>query len=163
MPDVRHASYALDLAKNFDMLAVKTYSQDYIDACRARVESQLAGYRMVMAAKRRASVKDPTLDKAFEAFESAFFNNMVIVLESSFVHRLRTVEGKDGNPLNEVRVLASSMMLNNETVMADSTVKMKPAKSILKLEVGDDIRLNEDEFVLLFEAFIAEIERKFAS
>ena len=40
---------------------------------------------------------------------------------------------------------------------------MKPAKSILKLEVGDDIRLNEDEFVLLFEAFIAEIERKFAS
>ena len=30
------------------------------------------------------------------------FNNMTLVLDRYFVHRLRTVTGKDGNPLNQL-------------------------------------------------------------
>ena len=130
------------------MLGMKTYPQDYIDACRARVDAQLAAYRA-------AAVKD-------SAVEAAFFNNMVIVLDSYFTHRLRGVEGKDGNPLNEVRVLASSMMQGGEKLVKDTQIKLDPATSVLGLEVGATIALTEADFVALSKAFFAELEARFA-
>jgi hypothetical protein len=144
------------------MLAINTYPQTYIDACRTRVEVQLADFQKLVAAKNRAGSKGPVFDKAFAAFESAFFNNLVIVLEGYFVHRTRGVEKKDGNPLNEVRVMAASMMLNGEVMMADSSVKMDPEKSVLKLSVGDKIALNEQSFTLLFKAFFEDLQTKYA-
>ena len=68
---------------------------------------------------------------------------------------------KDGNPLNEVRVLRNSMLNNNNIVCADNTIKLNPATSVLKYKVGDEITLSEAEFLLLFKAFFAEIERKY--
>jgi len=130
------------------MLGMKTYPQDYIDACRARVDAQLAAYRA-------AVVKD-------SAVEAVFFNNMVIVLDSYFTHRLRGVEGKDGNPLNEVRVLASSMMQGGEKLVKDTQIKLDPETSVLGLEVGATIALTEADFVALSKAFFAELETKFA-
>ena len=55
--------------------------------------------------------KEASLDKAFESFESAFFNNMIIVLDSYFVHRTMAIQKIDGNPLNEVRGLAPACAL----------------------------------------------------
>ena len=115
---------------------------------------------------RRSSERSGTgdaapLDVAIEAFEGAFFNNMVLVLDESFVHRLRTIEGKDGNALNEVRVLCNSILLNNGVMSVDSSIKLSPDKSVLKYQVGDEIRLNEADFSLLSSAFFAEIERKY--
>ena len=46
---------------------------------------------------------------AVDAFVPRFFNGLVLQLDYSFVHRTRNLEGKDGNPLNEVRVLCSSL------------------------------------------------------
>jgi hypothetical protein len=40
------------------------------------------------------------------------------------------LEKKDGNPLNEVRILCNSMMNNNDLMCADKTVKFDPAKSV---------------------------------
>jgi len=45
---------------------------------------------------------------------------------------------------------------------ADKTIKFNPAKSILKLQFGDEIKLAESDFVLLFRAYFAEIEAKFS-
>ena len=86
---------------------------------------------------------------------------MVLALDSYFVHRARAIEKKDGNPLNEVRMLCNSMMNNNKIMCADKTIKFAPAKSVLKYRVGDEIKLNEADFILLSSAFFAEIESKY--
>lgn len=143
------------------MLGVKTYPREYVAACRARVDADLAAYRSLVAAAKKQPAIDKKLNAAIEAFESAFFNNMVLVLDEMFVHRLRTVEGKDGNPLNEVRVLCNSMLHNKNIMTADNSIKLSPASSVLKYQVGDEIKLSEANFVALSAAFFAELERKF--
>jgi hypothetical protein len=115
---------------------------------------------LIAAARNQASSDEPLLDAAIEAFEPHFFNNMVLALDSHFVHRARAMETKDGNPLNEVRMLCNSMISNNNIMCAEKTIKSDPAKSVLKYRVGDDIKLNEADLMLLSSAFLAEIEDK---
>ncbi|MDI9926378.1 hypothetical protein [Rhodococcus sp. IEGM 1341] len=136
------------------MLSVKSYSREYIDACRARLDSQLAAYRAV--ASKRTSTTDVD-----EAFDVAFFNNLVLTLEVYFLHRISGQEKKNGNPLNEVRVLAASMTAAEDIMTSDSTINLDPAKSILGYAVGDRIALDEQRFVALADAYFAEIEAKF--
>lgn len=83
------------------MLGMKTYSQDYIDACRARVDVDLRAYR-------KQAGKLP------------------------------------GWPNS-----------------AGASIKLPPDKSLLKLKVGDDVKLSEADFVRLSKAFFAEIEKKY--
>jgi hypothetical protein len=139
------------------MLGVRNYTKEYIDGCRSRVDADLSTYKKLAAAARN----QPAGVKALEAFEITFFNNMVLVLDHLFVHRLRTIEGKDGNPLNEVRLLCDAILNNNNIMGTDKTIKFDPARSVLKYKVGDEIKLNEAHFALLSKAFFAEIERKF--
>jgi hypothetical protein len=141
------------------MLGVNSYPQDYIDACRARVKTQVKSYRNLVKQAKGASIK--TLDSALASFEPEFFNNMVLTLDSYFVHRLRGQEGKDGNPLNEVRVVCTSILQNRGVMSVDKTIRMNPAKSVLKYEVGDEIRVSEADFARISEAFFADIESKF--
>jgi hypothetical protein len=88
-----------------------------------------------------------------------------------FVHRLTGIEGKDGNPLNEVRVLCNSILLYRGKLQVDKlpgwpnsasvSIKLAPEKSVLRLKGGDDIKLSEADFVRLSKAFFVEIERKY--
>jgi hypothetical protein len=149
------------------MLGMKNYPREYIDACRSRIDSDLAAYRKHIAASRKKGANA----KALEPFEVTFFNNMVLLLDYLFVHRLRTVEGKDGNPLNEVRVLCNSMLHNKNVLTfrrpptepgsATTGLKLNPETSVLKQHEGDEIKLGEADFVLLSNAFFAEIESKY--
>jgi hypothetical protein len=136
------------------MLSVNKYPQDYIDACRARVKAQVSTYRKL--------IKTTKNDSAIASFVPVFFNNMAIILDSYFVHRARTMEGKDGNPLNEVRVICNSLMQNGGAMSADKAIRLNPAKSVLNYEVGDEIRLSETDFLRLAEAYFAEIESKYS-
>ncbi len=141
------------------MLGMKTYTQDYIDACRARVDADLRAYRKQVG-------KAPSKE-----FEFRFFNDQVLLLDYMFAHRLTGLEGKDGNPLNEVRVLCNSILLNRGKLQVDklpgwptpagASMNLPPEKSVLKLNAGDDIRLSEADFVRLSKAFFAEIEKKY--
>lgn len=141
------------------MLGMKTYDQDYIDACRARVEADLRAYRKQVG-------KAPSKE-----FEARFFNDQVLLLDYMFVHRLTGIEGKDGNPLNEVRVLCNSILLNEGKLQVDkrpgwpmsapSGIKLNGEKSLLKLKVGDEVRVTEADFVRLSNAFFAEIEKRY--
>jgi hypothetical protein len=136
---------------------MKTYSRKYIDACRARVEANLRTYRKLAPSKE---------------FAARYFNDQVLLLEHMFVHRLAGVEGKDGNPLNEVRVLCNSLLLNGGKLQVDklpgwpnsagSGIKLLPEKSVLGLKRGDEIALSEDDFVRLYQAFFDELERRYS-
>ncbi|WP_411727860.1 hypothetical protein [Methyloglobulus sp.] len=144
------------------MLCVNNYTQKYIDECRSRVAAQVSAYQtLVVAVRNQAATDVPLLNAAIEAFEPHFFNNMALTLECYFVHRARAIEKKDGNPLNEVRMLCNSMVNNNNRMCADKTIKFDPAKSVLKYQIGDEIRLNEADFIRLSSAYFAEIESKY--
>ena len=145
-----------------DMLCANSYTKRYVDDCRSRIAAQVAAYRaLVAAAKPRASADEQLLKAALEAFEPHFFNSMVLALDSHFVHRARAMEKKDGNPLNEVRMLSNSIMNNGSVMCADKTIKYNPATSVLKRRVGDKITLNEADFTRLSSAYLAEIEAKY--
>ena len=141
------------------MLGMKNYSKEYIDRCRKKVDANLRAYRKQVG-------KSPSKE-----FESSFFNSQVLLLDYLFVHRLSGIEGKDGNPLNEVRALCNSLLLNQGKLQleklpgwpnsAGASIKLPPEESVLKLEPGDEISLTEADFTRLSTAFFAEIERKY--
>src|SRR5439155_1572438 len=89
--------------------------------------------------------------KDVEILKARFFNDLVLLLDYLFVHRLTGIEGKDGNPLNEVRVLCNSLLLNQGRLQVDrlpgwpnsasTGMKLPPEKSVLKLKVGEEVRL----------------------
>jgi len=90
------------------------------------------------------------------------------------MHRLRGVEGKDGNPMNEVRVLSNSMLQNQDVLstsyamsmaasLGDASIKFSPEKTVLHKQLGDEIRLTEPEFLRLSEAFFEVLECRFAA
>lgn len=143
------------------MLGVNKYSQKYIDECRSKVDVQLSAYKKLIAAARNKTEKNKFLDSAIESFDPVFFNSMVLVLDAFFVHRIWAVEGKDGNPLNEVRVICNSILNNKNIMDADNTIRMNADKSVLKYKVGDEIELSEAQFAQLSKAFFAEIEKKY--
>ncbi len=106
------------------MLCVNSYTKNYINQCRSRTESQVAAYKkLVTTARRKAGAGELA---AVDSFEPHFFNNLVVVLDSSFVHRSRTLELKDGNPLNEVRMICNSILQNDDVMSADKTIKFNP-------------------------------------
>lgn len=142
------------------MLGMKSYPKEYVEACRARVEADLKAYRKQVG-------KSPSRE-----FEARFFNDQVLLLDHMFVHRLSGQEGKDGNPLVEVRVLCNSLLLHGGKVQVErlpgwpnsavSGLKLPPEKSILGLKNGDEVALTEADFVKLSKAFFDEIEKKYA-
>jgi hypothetical protein len=134
------------------LLGVSSYSQAYVDSVRASVAGQLAAYKAMAKTAKAGTVAK---------FEPLFTANLVLALDAAFVHRLRGKEGKDGNPLNEVRLLSASLLTNDGVLTADKTIKYKAEQSVLGLDIGDTITVSEADFAKLAQAFLAEIEVKF--
>jgi hypothetical protein len=142
------------------MLGRKTYTPEELDHAETAIDGQLAAYRNLRAAIDGGTAA-PEVAAALDAFEPLFFNNMTLVLDRYFVHRLRAVAGKDGNPLNEVELLADSLMHNDGVLRANNVIKLAPEWSVLKLGVGDRIRLGAAQFERLSSAFLAEVRSRF--
>ena len=106
------------------MLGRKNYTQQEIDQGKAAVDQQLATYKTLVRAVAGAT-DDEKVNSALESFKAQFFNNMTLVLDRYFVHRLSGVdyEGKDGNPLNEVRILCDSLMSHGGRMRDDKQIK----------------------------------------
>jgi hypothetical protein len=52
-------------------------------------------------------------------------------------------------------------MSNNGRMVADKSIRLDPATSILKCRVGDEIAVREEGFESLAKAFFADLENKF--
>src|SRR5881275_892958 len=98
------------------MLGRKSYTQDEVAAAKAAVAEQLA-----------------TVD----GDDPAIFNGLLLALDRRFVHRLRSVTGKAGTPLNETELLVESLMNNGGVLRGNNVVKYAPEESVLGLELGD--------------------------
>jgi hypothetical protein len=141
------------------MLGMKSYDKEYISECRALIEANVRSYKKVKVG-------------ALDEFETHYFNSQVLLLDYMFVHRLSGIEGKDGNPLNEVRVLCNSILFNGGKLQVEklpgwpnsavSGLKLPPERSILKLQARNNIQLRQADFVRLAEAFFAEIEKRYS-
>jgi hypothetical protein len=134
------------------MLGRNSYTREELDAARTALDQQLAAYRGLADSIDAAALAD---------FEPLFFNNMTLVLDRLFVHRIRSVSGKDGNPLNEVELLTEALMSNDGVLQGNNVIKYVPEKSVVGLAVGDRIRLTAEQFEQLCRAFLDELERRF--
>lgn len=137
------------------MLGRKTYTHDEINSARFALAEQLTAYGTLVA-----ETNGETAQAALADFEPLFFNNLVLVLDRFFVHRVRAVTGKDSNPINEVELIAESLLTNNAVLRGNAVIKYVPANTVVQLEIGDDIRLTAAEFDRLSTAFLAEIEAR---
>ena len=141
------------------MLGRKDYTREELAGAQSAVKQLLAAYRKLAKAVEETS--DPKAAKALEAFEPLLFNEMALALDRRFVHRLRSVTGKDGNPINELELLADSLMNNDGVLRGINVIKYVPEESVLKLDVGDEIELDAEQFGRLSKDFLGDLERKY--
>jgi hypothetical protein len=128
------------------MLAVSSYHPDHVQACRTRMAADIAAFEAAGAPA---------------ALEPVFCAALVLALDHWFLHRQRSLEGKDGNALNEVRVLCDSIVEHGGTLTVDKSTRLRPETSVLGLAPGDAVVLDLAGFRRLAEAFLAEIERRY--
>ncbi len=131
------------------MLSVSKYPKAYVDACQRNIKRQIVTYRKLGPLQRAGS------------FEAQFLNHMLLALDHYFCHRGRGPELKDGNPLNELRMLCNSIMEGEGRLLRDSTIRYDASKSVLQLKLGDKIELNIDAFDVFAEAVFSEVRKKF--
>ena len=139
------------------MLSVTSYSEVYVQLTAAKVEAQLAAFTDLVAATKG----NAKAEAALVAFAPDYFNTMLLALDHHFMHRMRGAEGKDGNPLNEVRMLVDSIMENDGVLKANSTIKYNAEKAVAGIGPGQTIALDAETFGRLAKAYIEELGKRF--
>ncbi len=143
------------------MLGRKTYTPEEFAHARKAVDEQLTTYRNLADAATTAA--DPRVSAAVEALEPVLFANLVLALDRFFVHRVRLISGNGSNALNEVELLAESVITGEGVLSASKVLRLKPDQTVLGLAPGDRIRLTADRFEDLARAFFAELETRFSA
>jgi hypothetical protein len=123
------------------MLLRTGYDRHYVADCRESVGAAVAELRRVGAG-------------------SAAWNQLVPALDRWFGIRNPKVEGRDGNPINEVRAIAESVTEHGSVMAIPRGIKLSAESSVLGFEEGEEITLDGDAFERLLDAFLAEVEAK---
>lgn len=139
------------------MLSVSAYPQQYIDDARIRIAEQVSAFADLASQVRGAGRADRAT-AALDGLEPEYFANLVIALDSRFVHRSRGQERKDGNAMNEVRVLVNSIQLHAGVMTAEKGIRLDPARSVLGIVYGDQIRIDVEGFEHLAAAFFDALQ-----
>jgi hypothetical protein len=142
------------------VLGRKDYTPQELEAATAAVGETLAAYRRLVDAIHRAT-DDPEVAAALDAFEPRVCTELALALDRRFVHRLRVVTGKDGNPLNELELMTESLMNNDGVLRGNNVIKLEPDQTVLHIEPGERIALSAAQFERLSDAFLADLRAKF--
>jgi len=127
-----------------------------IQAVRDEIAAQIKSYRDLVGAASKASGMSLTrIDAALAAFEPAFFNNLLIALDARFPS---PSPGADA-ARSELHLLAAALTRNGGVLKADPAIPYDADASVLKLDFGERIALNADDFEALCAAFLVEIEQ----
>jgi hypothetical protein len=118
------------------------------------------GYDRHYAARCRESVGAAVEELRRVGAGSAAWNQLVPALDRWFSLRNPKVEGRDGNPINEVRTLAESVTEHGSVMTVPKGIKLSAETSVLGFEPDEEISLDGDAFERLFDAFLAEVEAK---
>ena len=125
-----------------------------VQACRDEIAAQIRAYRDLVGAASKASGMSLTrIDAALAAFEPAFFNNLLIALAARFAGRQ-----DDRGPLAEARTLAASLMHDGGVLALDPAIPYDADDSLLRIDVGERIALNAEDFETLCAAFLDAVE-----
>lgn len=134
------------------MLGVKAYELDYVESCEGRLTAQLAELDRLIA----SAGADVPVD-----VETELLAALTVELDAFFVHRVRALEGKDSNPLNEVRMLAHSLLHDAGVLASSTTIRYRPDQTILGIPVGEPIRIDRGGFERLATAYFDELRARF--
>jgi hypothetical protein len=141
------------------MLGRKNYTQEELDHAKKAIDQQLSAYKKLVKVVEGSS--DPKAKAALESFEPLFATNMALVLDRYFVHRLRMGTGKDTNPLNELELMVDALITNDGVLRENKVIKFDPEQSVVKLKIGDRVKLTAEEFERLSKAFFTDLAAKF--
>ena len=121
-----------------------------VRAARDEITAQIRSYRDLVGAASKASGMSLTrIDAALAAFEPAFFNNLLIALDARFAG--------NGGAQAEVRLLADSLLRHGGVLTANAAMAYEADASVLRLDFGERIALNADDFEALCAAFLDEV------
>ena len=150
------------------MLGRSSYDRDYVDVVRARMRSRVDAFdavhgALVAGAEEAEGGPDDSEDVArvLLAAEIAWFTDLVVVLDAAFVHRVRSKEGEDGDPLVEVRLLAESSLQHDGVLVVRSPQRLPADSSVLGLSPGDPVAVTREAFVRLCDAFLDALEARY--
>ncbi|MFL6698481.1 MAG: hypothetical protein ACJ8GJ_15060 [Vitreoscilla sp.] len=136
------------------MSATHDHPAPSVQACRDEIAAQIQAYRDLVGAASKASGMSLTrIDAALAAFEPAFFNNLLIALDARFAGR-----PNDPGPSAETRALAASLLHDGGVLAAHPQIAYDADQSVLRLEAGERIWLNADDFEALCSAFLAAMQ-----
>lgn len=127
------------------MLAVASYKADYVKVCRAKLADELRRFAALPAGAAKT------------AFAPGYLNAMLLVLDSYFLHRQRSNEGKEGGPLNELRMLCDGIKDNDGVMTASGTIRYKPENAVTGITVGAPIVLDLGTFEAVADAVFADV------
>ena len=135
-----------------------SFTRASLQSCRDEIAAQIRAYRDLVGAASKASGMSLTrIDAALAAFEPAFFNNLLVALDARFAGH-----ANDAGPLAEVRLLSASLTSNGGVLAASGDIPYDADASLLRIDLGERIALNADDFEALCAAFLAELDSKAA-
>lgn len=140
------------------MHATHALSATAVQACRSDFAAQLAAYRNLIAAASKASGASLTrVDAALAAFEPGYFNSLLVALDARFARRPLDAEEAD-NPLAELRLLVDSLINHGGVLTPRDPISYAASRTVLRIDAGDRIALNADDFEAICAACLAAIE-----
>ncbi|HEY9025577.1 MAG TPA: hypothetical protein VIP05_14845 [Burkholderiaceae bacterium] len=129
-----------------------SFTRASIQACRDDVAAQIQAYRdLVGAASKASGMSLVRIDAALAGFEPAFFGNLLVALDARFPAR------SHGPASVEVALLAAARLHHGGTLVADPARPYDADASVLRIDLGDRVSLNADDFEALCAAFLAEL------